>query len=146
MAERRAHHLVVVGLAMTASVLSIVVLALQVGTSAAVSKARSAPAASWAAWHQRCGFSHRNNDDPIRFPGEPGRSHDHTYFGNMSTTASSTPASLRASGRTTCGERADKSAYWAPTLFVAGREVEPITTVTRYYGAPTSWSSRSRSG
>jgi hypothetical protein len=42
-----------------------------------------------------CGFSHRNQDDPIVFFNEPGRSHDHTYFGNTSTKAGSTPASLR---------------------------------------------------
>ena len=44
-----------------------------------------------------CQFSHRNQDDPIVFPGRPGRSHDHTYFGNTSTDANSTPASLSAS-------------------------------------------------
>jgi hypothetical protein len=26
-----------------------------------------------------CGFSHRNQDDPIVYPRERGRSHDHTY-------------------------------------------------------------------
>ena len=39
-----------------------------------------------------CGFSHRNQDDPIVYPRERGRSHDHTYFGNSSTNAFSTPA------------------------------------------------------
>jgi hypothetical protein len=29
-----------------------------------------------------CRFSHTNNDDPIVYPGEPGRSHAHTFFGN----------------------------------------------------------------
>ena len=42
-----------------------------------------------------CSFSHRNNDDPIRFPGQPGRSHNHTYIGNTTVDAFSTPASLR---------------------------------------------------
>ena len=32
-----------------------------------------------------CGFSHRNQDDPIVFFNQPGRSHDHTYFGNEAT-------------------------------------------------------------
>jgi Domain of unknown function (DUF1996) len=49
-----------------------------------------------------CRFSHRNHDDPIVFPGHRGRSHDHTYFGNTSTDAFSTPASLRNAGQTTC--------------------------------------------
>jgi hypothetical protein len=79
-----------------------------------------------------CGFSHRNQDDPIVHPGHPGLSHDHTYFGNTSTNASSTPASLRAAGRTTCRLRADTAAYWAPTLFAGGRAVEPIGAVVYY--------------
>jgi hypothetical protein len=79
-----------------------------------------------------CGFSHRNQDDPIVHPGEPGRSHDHTFFGNTSTDADSTPASLRRAGRTTCRLPADTAAYWAPTLFRDGRPVEPLGVVAVY--------------
>ncbi|MGH3129985.1 MAG: DUF1996 domain-containing protein [Gaiellaceae bacterium] len=79
-----------------------------------------------------CGFSHRNQDDPIVFPGQRGRSHDHTYFGNASTNASSTPASLRAAERTSCLIRRDTAAYWAPTLFVGGKAVEPLGAIVYY--------------
>jgi Domain of unknown function (DUF1996) len=79
-----------------------------------------------------CRFSHRNQDDPIVFPGRPGRSHDHTYFGNTSTDAFSTPASLRRAGRTTCQLDQDTAAYWAPTLFSRGRAVEPRGAVVYY--------------
>jgi hypothetical protein len=79
-----------------------------------------------------CGFSHRNQDDPIVFRNQPGRSHDHTYFGNTATNARSTPSSLRASGATTCRLRADTAAYWAPTLFVSGRAVRPLGAVVYY--------------
>jgi hypothetical protein len=79
-----------------------------------------------------CGFSHRNQDDPIVFPGQRGRSHDHTYFGNTSTDASSTPASLRSAGQTTCRLDADTAAYWAPTVFDRGRPVEPLGAVVYY--------------
>ena len=79
-----------------------------------------------------CGFSHRNQDDPIVFPNQAGRSHDHTYFGNESTNARSTPASLRAAGETTCRLRADTAAYWVPTLFVAGNAVRPLGAVVYY--------------
>ena len=78
-----------------------------------------------------CGFSHRNQDDPIVYPRQPGRSHDHTFFANTSTNAASTPASLRQAG-TTCNIRFDTAAYWVPTLFVNGRPVRP-TGVTAYY-------------
>jgi hypothetical protein len=84
-----------------------------------------------------CGFSHRNQDDPIVFPGRRGLSHDHTYFGNTSTNAFSTPASLRAAGKTTCRFRADTAAYWAPTLFSQGRAVVP-RGATVYYVRRTS--------
>jgi hypothetical protein len=76
-----------------------------------------------------CGFSHRNMDDPIVFPRQAGRSHDHTYFGARSTNAFSSPASLREDGRTTCRLRADTAAYWAPTLLVRGQAVEPLALV-----------------
>ena len=75
-------------------------------------------------FYANCRFSHTSNDDPIVYPGEPGRSHAHTFFGNRSTDAKSTPASLRA-GRTTCKPRADKAGYWVPTLYQNGHEVRP---------------------
>lgn len=82
-----------------------------------------------------CSFSHRNQDDPIVFPRQPGRSHDHTFFGNRSTNAFSTPASLRKHRpRTPChkSEGADSAAYWAPTLFDHGRAVKPIGLLANY--------------
>ena len=71
-----------------------------------------------------CRFSHTAPDDPIVYPALPGRSHDHTFFGNKTTRADSTVESLRAAA-TTCKPRADKAAYWVPTLFQNGREVRP---------------------
>jgi hypothetical protein len=103
--------------------------------------ATSAPAGSRSNFGEPfvvgCGFSHRNQDDPIVSPGLRGRSHDHTFFGNRSTDAFSTPASLRERSATTCSgyavrDRADASAYWAPTLFVAGRPVEPLAAIATY--------------
>jgi Domain of unknown function (DUF1996) len=81
----------------------------------------------------RCGFSHRNNDDPIVYPGKSGLSHNHTFFGNTATNAFSTPASLRG-GTTTCRLGADTSAYWVPTLFVNGRAVTPVGATAYYLG------------
>ena len=78
-----------------------------------------------------CGFSHRNNDDPIIYPGRPGLSHNHTFFGNTATNASSTPTLLRG-GTTTCRLAADTSAYWVPTLVLNGRAVTPLRA-TAYY-------------
>jgi hypothetical protein len=75
-----------------------------------------------------CSFSHRNNDDPILFPKQPGRSHNHTYVGNRNVDASTTPASL-IGGRTSCGEPADSSAYWVPTLYESRNVVNPLAAI-----------------
>jgi hypothetical protein len=78
-----------------------------------------------------CGFSHRNNDDPIKYPGQPGRSHNHTYTGNLAVDAMSTPAALRGGG-TTCDLAEDASGYWAPTLFVGREPILPLAGIVYY--------------
>jgi hypothetical protein len=78
-----------------------------------------------------CAFSHRNTDDPIVFPRQPGLSHDHTYFGNNDTNASSTANSLR--GKTTsCRFSPDTAAYWVPSLVSAGQFVQPLRATVYY--------------
>jgi hypothetical protein len=77
-----------------------------------------------------CGFSHRNNDDPILFPGDPGRSHNHTFIGNRSVDAATTPESLK-DGESSCGEL-DSSTYWVPTLFEGVDAVPPLAAVVYY--------------
>jgi Domain of unknown function (DUF1996) len=78
-----------------------------------------------------CGFSHRNNDDPIALPGEPGRSHNHTYIGSRDVDAWSTAESLRRS-QTTCDNPADQSTYWTPTLYIGGDPVPPLVGIVYY--------------
>ena len=80
----------------------------------------------------QCRFSHRAQDDPIVYPGVAGRSHDHSFVGNTSTSAFSTVESLLAA-RTTCRRAGDTAAYWMPTLFAAdGTPVAPAGA-TIYY-------------
>lgn len=71
-----------------------------------------------------CTFSHRAPDDPIVSFGRPGASHDHSFVGNTSTSASSTLGALLAAG-TTCHRRGDTAAYWMPTLSVDGQPMTP---------------------
>lgn len=78
-----------------------------------------------------CGFSHRNNDDPIVFPKQPLRSHNHTYIGNTNVDAWSTPHSLRG-GSTTCELDTDSSTYWVPTLYVGRDPVVPFAGIVYY--------------
>jgi hypothetical protein len=79
----------------------------------------------------KCAVAHTAPDDPIVYPRIPGRSHQHTFFGNRSTNAFSTLTSLRGQG-TTCSRRSDSAAYWVPTLYQRGHEVRPTGAVAYY--------------
>lgn len=70
-------------------------------------------------WITSCAFSHSSNDDPIVFPGISGAAHLHDFVGATTTSASSTPQSLRAGG-TLCHTAGDATAYWVPALYVRG--------------------------
>jgi Domain of unknown function (DUF1996) len=77
----------------------------------------------------RCRLSHEATDDPILLPGKPGASHLHSFFGNRTTDASSSFASL--SGRqTSCDDPGDTASYWIPTPVGA-----KWTAIRAYYGA-----------
>jgi hypothetical protein len=82
-----------------------------------------------------CGFAKMAKDDPIVYPGIPGSSHLHTFFGNVSTNAYSTNDSLRNNGNGTCeGGIANRSGYWIPSLInmKTNQPVAPFDTVTYY--------------
>jgi hypothetical protein len=79
-----------------------------------------------------CGFSHSAPDDPIVFPGQAGAAHLHEFFGNRSTNASSTYASML--GRpTTCPFAGDTAGYWMPALFNSAGQRIPARRMTVYY-------------
>ncbi|MEV6036804.1 DUF1996 domain-containing protein [Nonomuraea sp. NPDC052116] len=78
-----------------------------------------------------CPFSHRLPDDPIVFPGLPGASHMHSFFGSRVTNAYTQLSDLQ-NGATNCNPAVDKSSYWVPTLYRDGAPVEPAI-VTFYY-------------
>ena len=70
-------------------------------------------------WQMLCTIDHFGPDDPIVFPGQPGDSHMHSFYGNTTTNASSTAASLMAAS-SSCGrnmQTSDRSAYWIPSLY-----------------------------
>jgi uncharacterized protein DUF1996 len=78
-----------------------------------------------------CELTHRLPDDPIVHPHKHGDSHSHEFYGNTSTNANSTLASMRAAG-TGCKRGEDKSGYWIPTLYKYGSPVA-ATSMTVYY-------------
>lgn len=86
-----------------------------------------------------CSFSHFNWDDPIVYPGQPGASHLHMYFGNTLANANSTYASLRNSGAGTCdGNAINRTAYWAPALYNAQNKAVIPDFISIYYKGPGS--------
>ncbi|MER6846850.1 DUF1996 domain-containing protein [Streptomyces flaveolus] len=81
-----------------------------------------------------CSVTHTAPDDPIVYPQQPGKSHDHTFMGNTTANAYSTTASLDA-GTTTCRAPGDRSGYWMPTMFNGDEPVLPVGPQTIYYKA-----------
>ncbi|WP_162234695.1 DUF1996 domain-containing protein [Sphingomonas sp. Leaf231] len=72
-------------------------------------------------------------DDPIVFPGQPGKSHLHQFFGNTSANAYSTYGSLRNKGDSTCGNMLNRSAYWVPAMLDGKGKVVRPDFVSIYY-------------
>jgi len=84
----------------------------------------------------RCAYSHTLMDDPIVFPGQPGASHMHDFFGNVTANAFSTVDSMLA-GETTCRVPSDTAGYWTPTASVDGVQIRP-GVMRIYYLGPSS--------
>jgi hypothetical protein len=76
-----------------------------------------------------CNINHFGPDDPIVYPGQPGASHMHSFYGNSSTNAYTTTASLQSSPAT-CNYLGnfDRSSYWVPSLYATNAD----GTTTRF--------------
>ena len=73
-------------------------------------------------------------DDPIVWPGQPGKAHAlHQFFGNLSADTNSTFASLRAKGESTCMNELNRSAYWMPAMINAALDVIRPDFISVYY-------------
>ena len=80
-----------------------------------------------------CLYSHEANDDPILMPGQTGQSMAHDFFGNGTTSATSSAASL-VGGSSTCSTSADASAYWTPVLYQNGVAITPVRNLIYWAG------------
>src|SRR3954466_9140166 len=80
-----------------------------------------------------CDYSHSVAEDPLRFPGLPGASHMHDFFGSDSANGSSTRESVLASD-TSCKNWDDTAAYWAPAASLHGVQITPIRARAYYFG------------
>jgi hypothetical protein len=86
-----------------------------------------------------CAPSHNAYNDPIVYPGQPGKSHLHTFFGNTLADANSTYSSLRTTGASTCNDVLNRSAYWIPAMMTAaGKVVMPDYLSVYYKRMPSS--------
>ena len=90
-----------------------------------------------------CAAGHLAKDDPIVYPGQPGKSHLHQFFGNTDTNASSNYQSLRTTGGSTCtrstGTSPQRTAYWMPAMLDgAGNAVKPDWINTYYKQLPAN--------
>ena len=90
------------------------------------------------AFRTNCSFSHFAFDDPIVYPGQPGKSHLHTFFGNSGLNSSSTVTSVASTGNSSCmGGTVNRTGYWIPALvnLKTGAPVVPNSQVFYYKSA-----------
>lgn len=81
-----------------------------------------------------CMPGQRLSDDPIVFPGRPGASHEHQFFGNLAADANATYEGLQAAP-TTCADAADRASYWLPALYATGTTLTTPYRLRVYYYA-----------
>jgi hypothetical protein len=78
-------------------------------------------------------------DDPIVYPGQPGKSHLHQFYGNTGANAYSTYESLRTTGQSTCMSPLNRSGYWMPAMLDGqGNVVRPDYVAIYYKRRPAS--------
>jgi hypothetical protein len=80
-----------------------------------------------------CNPAHLAKDDPIVYPGQPGKSHLHQFFGNTGANANSTYESLRTTGQSTCNSPLNRSAYWMPAMMNGKGQVVRPDYISIYY-------------
>lgn len=93
---------------------------------------------SVGAFRFTCGPGQILADDPIVYPGQPGRSHLHQFYGDMGANAYTTYESLRHStANSSCnnspGHVLNRSAYWMPAMLDGKGNVRRPEYVSIYY-------------
>lgn len=117
-------HLRPVHLGRKLAALLAALVAMAGGIAVAMSHQPAAQASS-SGWISICSYTRSLPDDPIMAPDMAGMSHLHDFFGNRSTVAGSTAASMRAAA-TSCGTVGDTAGYWAPALYRNGVKIDPV--------------------
>ncbi len=81
-----------------------------------------------------CKYSHFNYDDPIVYPGQPGKAHLHMYWGNTLANGNTTDNSLVNTGGGSCaGYEANRTAYWMPAVLDGNNKAVIPKNILMYY-------------
>ncbi|HEY4133518.1 MAG TPA: DUF1996 domain-containing protein [Gemmatimonadaceae bacterium] len=81
-----------------------------------------------------CSLAHMAFDDPIVFPGQPGKSHLHMFFGNTAISAYTDSSTIVTTGNSTCrGGILNRTAYWTPAMVDGAGNVVMPDEATIYY-------------
>ena len=115
----------------TAALAALLALTGSLAAAGPASAADEPPRVPYHEMHANCTVNHSLSDDPIVFPGLPGASHNHSFVGNPTTNANSTPQSL-VGGTTSCEDTLDASGYWFPTLLQRGVPLQPDKPTVYY--------------
>jgi hypothetical protein len=100
------------------------------------------PLTSEGAYRFFCRPGQLLKDDPIVYPGQPGKSHLHLFIGNTGANASSTYETLRTTGGSTCDNQGqsfaiNRSSYWTPAMLDGtGHAVLPDYVLVYYKRFP----------
>ena len=126
LARFRAHRVPIVfgSLVLVVALAAPAVTVAATGGTAAAAAPQIPRAGNGLLFKSTCTPTHIAMDDPIVYPGQPGKSHSHVFFGNVTTDAASTYESLVGQA-TSCLISADSAAYWIPALYVDGKAVPP---------------------
>jgi hypothetical protein len=113
--------------------LTLLVMSFVVSAAWTPTGARASTVAKSGRFWLTCQLSHRAPDDPIAWPGLPGASHSHDFFGNVTTNANSTYAGMLGQ-QTSCALPGDTASYWVPTLLVGDAPVGIRVANVYYWG------------
>lgn len=80
-----------------------------------------------------CGPFHLSYDDPIVYPGQPGKAHLHQFFCNSGVNANTTYESLRKGEGAEHTYELNHSAYWMPAMLDGKGNVVRPDNVSIYY-------------
>lgn len=81
-----------------------------------------------------CQYSHLNYDDPIVYPGQPGKAHLHMFWGNTQMDANTTDQNIMTRGGGSCaGYEANRTGYWMPAVLDGNNKAVIPKDILMYY-------------